>query len=136
VSPERLVFAPFDPRERYLARQRLGDLMLDAVHHSAMTTACDALGAGLPVLTLKGSTFASRAGESLVRAAGLPELVAADSDAFVRTAVALAVDRPSLAGLKDKLRANRRSAPLFDTPARVRHLEAAFDDMWQRRRRG
>jgi protein O-GlcNAc transferase len=134
VRSERLVFAPFDTRERYLARQRLGDLMLDAVHHSAMTTACDALAGGLPMLTLKGSTFASRAGESLLRSAGLPELVAADSDAFVRTAVALGGDRMALAGLKDKLHANRQRAPLFDTLARVRDLEAAFDDMWQRRR--
>lgn len=134
VSPERLLFAPFDPRERYLARQRLGDLMLDAVHHSAMTTACDALGAGLPVLTLKGTTFASRAGESLVRAAGLPELVAADPDAFVRMATAIGNDRGVLAGLKGKLRANRKAAPLFDTSSRVRQLEAAFAEMWRRRR--
>jgi predicted O-linked N-acetylglucosamine transferase (SPINDLY family) len=34
-----------------------------------VTTACDALGAGLRVLTLKGATFVSRAGESLLRAA-------------------------------------------------------------------
>ena len=134
VSPERLIFAPFDPRERYLARQRLGDLMLDAVHHSAMTTACDALGGGLPVLTLKGATFASRAGESLLRAAGLPELVAGDPDAFVRAAAALGNDRRSLAGLKDKLRAHRQTAPLFDTASRVRQLEAAFAEMWRRHR--
>ncbi|MFZ1908023.1 MAG: tetratricopeptide repeat protein [Burkholderiales bacterium] len=134
VSPERLKFAPFDARERYLARQRLGDLMLDAVHHSAMTTACDALGTGLPVLTLKGATFASRAGESLLRAAGLPELVAADPDAFVRIATTLGNDRALLTGLKDKLRANRQTAPLFDTVSRVRQLEAAFAEMWRRHR--
>ena len=77
--------------------------MLDAVHRSAMTSACDALGAGLPVLTLKGATFASRAGESLLRAAGLPELVAADPDAFVETASALGNDRAALAGLKAQI---------------------------------
>ena len=99
-----------------------------------MTTACDALSAGLPVLTLKGATFASRAGESLLRAAGLPELVAPDPDAFVRTATALGNDRALLAGLKDKLRANRLTAPMFDTGSRVRQLEAAFAEMWRRRR--
>ena len=135
VDPGRLVFAPFDARERYLARQRLGDLMLDAVHHSAMTSACDALGAGLPVLTLKGTTFASRAGESLLRAAGLPELVAADPDAFVQIASALGNDRAALAGLKAKLRANRSTAPLFDTTSRVRQLEDALAEMWRRRGR-
>jgi protein O-GlcNAc transferase len=134
IDPERLVFAPFDPRERYLARQRLGDLLLDTLHHSAMTTACDALGAGLPVLTLKGATFASRAGESLLRAAGVPELVAADPDTFVNAAVALAKDAPALRRLHAKLKEKRATAPLFDTATRVRQLEAAFTEMCRRRR--
>lgn len=134
ADPGRLVFAPFDPRERYLARQRLGDLLLDAVHHSAMTTACDALGAGLPVLTLKGATFASRAGESLLRAAGMPEMVASGPEAFVKAAASLGNDAAALGRLKAKLRAKRASAPLFDTTSRVRQLEAAFAEMCQRQR--
>ena len=101
-----------------------------------MTTACDALGAGLPVLTLKGTTFASRAGESLLRAAGLPEQVAADSDAFVKAAVALGNEPAALGRLKARLRANRSSAPLFDTAGRVRQLEAAFSEMLRRHRAG
>ena len=130
VDPARLVFAPFDPRERFLARQRLGDLMLDALHHSAMTTACDAMAAGLPVLTLRGSAMASRAGESLARAAGVPELVAADKDAFVAQAVRLAADARTLEGYRRKLLA--RTGPLFDTAARVRELERAFLELWRR----
>ena len=101
-----------------------------------MTTACDALGAGLPFLTLRGRTMASRAGESLVRAAGLPEMVAADSEAFVRQAVALAEPDSSLAALRGKLAVQRQRAPLFDTTARVRQLEQAFLAMHERALRG
>jgi predicted O-linked N-acetylglucosamine transferase (SPINDLY family) len=129
VDPARLVFAPFDPREQYLARQRLGDLMLDAVQHSAMTTACDALAAALPVLTLRGTAMASRAGESLVRAAGLPELVAADQDSYVALALQLASDPSRLGAYCRKLAA--RAGPLFDTATRVRELETAFLQVWQ-----
>jgi protein O-GlcNAc transferase len=136
VDPFRLHFAPFDPRSRYLARQRLGDLMLDCFHHSAMTTACDALAAGLPVLTVKGQSMASRAGESLLRAAGLPELVAGDPEAFLRRAIQLAGDRQQLGELQRKLKGNRYTASLFDTAARVRQLEAAFEQMHQRALRG
>jgi predicted O-linked N-acetylglucosamine transferase (SPINDLY family) len=132
VNPARLHFAPFESRERYLGRQRLGDLMLDAIHHSAMTTACDALAAGLPVLTLRGKSMASRAGESIVRAAGLPELVAPDANAFVDYAVRLARDASSLAALRQRLAANRLGAPLFDTTARVRELERAFLQIYER----
>ena len=69
-------------------------------------------------------------------AAGMPELVAADPDAFVKTAAALGNDPASLTGLKDKLRANRRTAPLFDTATRVRQLEAAFVEMCRHQRAG
>lgn len=129
IEPARLVFAPFEPQyeDRYLPRQRLGDLMLDALHHNALTNACDALSVGLPLLTVAGSAMASRGGESLMRAAGLPELVAPDTEKFVETAVRLAAERATLASYRERLR--RRDAPLFDTAGRIRELEAAFDQM-------
>lgn len=138
IDPVRLYFAPFEPSQdpRYLARQQLGDLMLDALHHNATTTACDALGVGLPVLTLQGSAMAARAGESLLRAAHLPELVASNPGAYVETAVRLARDRAALRSLTDRLVANRSNAPLFDTAARVRALEQAFLVMYERWARG
>jgi len=130
IDAARLVFAPFDPRDRYLARQRLGDLMLDAIHHSAMTTACDAMAAGLPVLTIPGNAMASRAGESLARAAGVPEMVARDKDDYVEKAVFLAQNSEELQRIRQKLLA--RTGPLFDTVGRVRELEQAFLEMWRR----
>lgn len=136
VDPARLLFAPFESRERYLSRQYLGDLMIDAVHHNAMTTACDAMSMGLPLLTLKGNSMVSRAGESLVRAAGLPELVAHDRDVFVEQAVRLANNKAELQELRSRLAARRESAPLFDTAARVSELESAFLQMQENALRG
>ncbi len=126
IDPARLVFAPFEPRhgDRYLPRQRLGDLMLDSLYHTAMTTACDALGSGLPLLTLKGPALASRGGASFATAAGLPELIVTDREAYVAEAVALAHDRKRLARYREKLLS--REGPLFDTATRVRELENCF----------
>jgi predicted O-linked N-acetylglucosamine transferase (SPINDLY family) len=103
--------------------------MLDTIHHSAMTTACDAMAAGLPVLTLRGTAMASRAGESLARAAGVPELVAPDQAMFVEKAVSLASEPAELARLRSVLLA--RTGPLFDTASRVRELETALLEMLQ-----
>jgi len=132
IATERLVFAPFERRHdpRYLARHRLGDLMLDALHHNAIATASDALAAGLPFVSMKGSAMASRSGASLLLAAGLPELVAADEDTFVKTAVELASDRKRLERYRLKLTA--REGPLFDTMSRVKELELALLEMWRR----
>jgi predicted O-linked N-acetylglucosamine transferase (SPINDLY family) len=132
VDPRRLIFAPFDPRDRYLARQRLGDLMLDTFHHSAMTTACDAMAAGLPVLTLRGDAMASRAGASLARAAGVPELVAASAQDYAEKAIALASNRMELRRLRNVLLS--RGGALFDTPGRVREIEKALASIYDTRR--
>lgn len=132
VDPGRLVFAPFDTRDRYLARQRLGDLMLDTTHHSAMTTACDAMAAGLPVLTLRGNAMASRAGESLARAAGVPDLVATDTEEYVEKAVSLASNRMELQRLRDLVVS--RKGLLFDTPGRVRQIEQALASIYEMHR--
>jgi predicted O-linked N-acetylglucosamine transferase (SPINDLY family) len=136
IDPARLLFAPFEQRNdpRYMARQRLGDVMLDALHHNAITTACDALAAELPVLTLRGSAMASRSGESLLRAAGLPELVAPDKEEFIARAVNLALDPGCLRNYRRAL--SERAAPLFDTAGRVRALERAFLGMYERMMRG
>jgi len=129
VEPQRLVFTAREPRAAYLARLPLSDLLLDSLQHNATTTACDAFSVGVPLLTLRGKTFTSRIGESLLRAAGLPELVAADKEAYVELAVQLASDKERLNKYRRTLEA--RCGPLFDTESRVREIEAALMQMWR-----
>src|SRR5436189_3507313 len=76
VDPNRLVFAQrVSLNKDHLARHRLADLFLDTLPYNAHTTACDALWAGLPVLTCPGETFAGRVAASLLNAVGLSELI-------------------------------------------------------------
>jgi protein O-GlcNAc transferase len=136
IDPGRLVFGGRERRDRYLARLRLADLYLDAVHHNAIVTACDCLAMGLPVLTLHGSTCTSLSAESLLRAADLPELVASDRDDYVRRAIQLLRDPGALGSLRRRIGSSRRRAPLFDTAARISELDAAFSEMWRRHAAG
>ena len=130
MDPARLIFAPRVPTKRgYLARLRRGDLVLDTIEwHNGHSSTSDALWAGVPVLTVPGQQFAARVAASLVSAAGLPELVRCDRDDYVKTAIELGNDRTRLATLKHRLAA--RTAPFFDTRARVRDLEAAYQRLW------
>lgn len=136
IDPARLVFAPRLPRDEHLARHACADLFIDTFHCGAHTTAADALWAGLPVLGVRGPTMAASIGASIVRAAGLAELVVADHAAYEAAALRLATRPEELAALRARLAENRLRCPLFDTAGRVRELDCAFETMWQRHRAG
>jgi predicted O-linked N-acetylglucosamine transferase (SPINDLY family) len=136
IDPQRLIFAGKLPKPAHLARHALADLFLDTYYVNAHATASDALFSGLPVLTCPGPTFAGRVGASLLRAVGLPELVASDLSAYEARAVELARHPQQLAALRAKLAANRLKMPLFDTARFARDLEQAYQRMWEIHRRG
>jgi len=136
VASERIVWAGRAPLADHLARHAHADLFLDTFHCNAHTTCSDALWAGLPVLTLEGSTFPARVASSLLHAAGLAELVTHSVADYEAAARRLANNPQERAGLRDRLRAERDRMPLFDTPRFARHIEAAYEAMAQRRRNG
>ena len=136
IAKERLVFAQKLANPFHLARYALADLFLDTTPYGAHTTASDALWTGVPVLTLSGRSFASRVCGSLVRAAGVPELVCESASEFVETAVRLGNDRAALRPLRERLLATRETCTLFDMASLVRHLEGLYAEMWQARENG
>jgi len=137
IDEKRLVFAPFLPlAEAHLARLRLADLFLDTRTYNAHTTAADALWAGVPVLTFPAKSFGGRVAASLLRAVGLPEMIASSLNEYESIALNLARDPAALAALKAKLAHNRDTQPLFDTAVFTRNLEAAYATIWQRSRNG
>jgi protein O-GlcNAc transferase len=136
IDPSRLVFARRVPLQEHLARQRLADLFLDTLPYNAHTTASDALWAGLPVVTCRGQSFAGRVAASLLRAIGMPDLITDDLEAYERLAARLASEPSVLDELRERLRRNRLSHPLFDTDRYRRHIEIAYRHMWERWQRG
>jgi protein O-GlcNAc transferase len=137
IAPERLIFAPrLKKLEDHFARHGLADLFLDTLPYNAHTTASDALWVGLPVLTCIGNAFAGRVAASLLKAVGLPELIAQNLEEYEALAFKLATTPPLLAEIRAKLAKNRTTYPLFDTDRFRRHIEAAYITMWERQQRG
>lgn len=126
VDPARVVFAPKAKQEQHLARIQHCDLMLDPWPYGGHTTTGDALFAGVPVLALEGTNFASRVSGGLLHAAGLSQLVQATVDDYVAKAVELLQAPAELQRIKKYLLKNRANMAVFDSPARTRHLEAAY----------
>jgi predicted O-linked N-acetylglucosamine transferase (SPINDLY family) len=132
VDPERIYFANRVPLSEHLGRHSLADLFLDTWPYNAHTTASDALWAGLPVLTLAGRSFAARVAGSLLSAIGLPELITYSEQAYKTAAISYARDRDCLRDVRERLKKNRLTRPLFDTPRFMLGLEAALKTMHAR----
>ena len=128
VAAERIVFAPVVPQAAHLARLACADLALDVLPYGSHTTGSDALWAGVPLLTCRGSTFAGRVGASLCHAVELPELVAESLPDYARALQALCADRARLAHYRHHLESGRATLPLFDTVAFTRAFERMLED--------
>jgi predicted O-linked N-acetylglucosamine transferase (SPINDLY family) len=129
IERSRLVFAPKVDSPSHLARHALADLFLDSAPYGAHTTASDALFMGVPILTVSGRSFASRVCGSLVRAAGVPDLVCATPEEYVERAVALGANPAAVEAYKVRLRAAHSSCLLFDTDRLVHALEELYRHM-------
>lgn len=104
------------------------DIALDPVPYNGGTTSLQAMWMGVPVLTLHGQHFVSRMGASFMQAAGLPEWVAHDEDAYVAIAQRMTSDRKALLKLKKGLRQRLQSRPAWDVKRHTRDFEAAILD--------
>lgn len=132
IAAERLRFGGGSDKPTYLADFARIDVHLDTVPNNGVTTTCDSLWMGVPVVALWGSEGRSRAGATLVTRAGHPEWAAADEQAYVRIAVELAAAPERLAAMRHGLRAELEGSPLCDGPGHARALEAALRDLWRR----
>ena len=132
LAAERFTLAvpPKSPGDHLASYGRV-DIALDTFPYHGTTTTCEALWMGVPVITLRGETHASRVGASLLRSVGLPELIAGDPAQYLRIARDLAADVPRLATLRASLRERMAASPLMDAPRLTRHIERAYREMWR-----
>jgi len=133
IGPERLdlraaTLSPVD----HLALYGEIDIALDPEPYNGTTTSCEALWMGVPVITLAGTRHASRVGASLLTDLHLTELIAADADAYVGLAAALALDIDRLEELRAGMRARMRASSLMDAERFARSMEAAYRRIWRR----
>jgi protein O-GlcNAc transferase len=134
INRERLVFAAKLPVEEHLNRVRHADLFLDTFPYNAGTTASDTLRMGVPLITHAGNAFAGRYAASLLNILDLSELITHSADEYEKIAVDLAINRDRLQGIKEKLNANVQASPLYDTEQFTRHIEKAYESMYERYR--
>jgi protein O-GlcNAc transferase len=136
-----LVFCNVAPRDEHLQRLGCADLFLDTPAYNAHTLGCDALFAGVPMISLlrpvtedkligplfvETTKLASRVGASLLKAAGLEELICEQMRGYADLMVHCATDKRWYDSIRNRLCESRLLCPLFDTQRWVENLEVAF----------
>ena len=102
------------------------DIALDSFPYAGVTTACDAIWMGVPMVTRREGRFISRICSSILSRVGLSDLVAENEADFAVIAAKLANDRERLKNLRANLRATMQASPLCDASAMADDMLAAI----------
>jgi protein O-GlcNAc transferase len=104
--------------DRFLAVNRLCDLMLDTLHWSGGNTSLDAIAMGLPIVTLPGRFMRGRQSMAMLRMLEITQTIASDLADYVDIAGRLITDPDWRAQQRTMLTA--RAPGLFDDDAASR----------------
>jgi protein O-GlcNAc transferase len=119
-------------REHMTYYNRL-DIVLDPVGAmGGVTSTCDALWMGAPVITLKGDRVTSRATSAILNAIGHPEWIAHSEAEYLDKVVALARDEEQRKALRSSQRDRMARSSLCDAKNLTMTLEEAYFEMFNR----
>jgi predicted O-linked N-acetylglucosamine transferase (SPINDLY family) len=107
------------------------DVALDAFPCNGATTTCDALWMGVPVVSLVGRKGSSRAGLSVLTAAGMGQWACHTPEAFIDCAMNLASDIDTLARLRTTLRERLKDSRLMDAAGYAADIERTYRQLWR-----
>ncbi len=122
---ERIVFQPRMPMHDYLRLLSLATVVLDTPNYSTAFTGYDALGLGIPVVTLPGPYMLQRYARGLYRHMGFLDLVASDEAEYIDLAIRLGRDSDFRREIQDKIR--ERNHVLFESESAIQEYETFFE---------
>lgn len=134
ITADRLqLLAQTPDSQSHLALYNQVDIALDTYPYNGATTTCEALWMGVPVVSLRGMTHASRMGASLLAAAGQAQWVASSEADYVGITSSLAAQPTARGGWRRTGREQLRASELFDETGFARSFEQAVLGRWLQR---
>ena len=86
---------------------------------------------GVPVLTLKGKSFASRVATSLLTSMNISELVTENLKNYEEAALKISNNSELLAQLKNKISKNKESSNVFKPKIYTSNIEKGYKKVYQ-----
>ncbi len=107
-----------------------GDIALDTFPYNGVTTSCDALSMGLPVVTCNLGSYASRFGESLLNQLGESDWATHSIEAYIEKALELSKDTAALSGKRSSLRNQFKQSSLGNPARLIPEAESVFSALF------
>jgi predicted O-linked N-acetylglucosamine transferase (SPINDLY family) len=131
VAPERIECVPYANDPPYGQQFAGVDIALDNYPYNGVTTTCESLYVGVPVVSLHGRNGVSRSGLSILGTLGLGELTASTPEQYVEIAVALGSDLSRLEQLRASLRSRFEQSSLSDEKRFAANFEDLLRTAWR-----
>jgi hypothetical protein len=114
VDPKRLVLLqPMETPTDVRTVMAITDIYVDSFPYTGATSLLDPLEANVPPVTMCGDRLRFAQGEALMRELGMPELIAASEEDYIRIVTELARDRDLRERRRSEIREKMAAGPAF-----------------------
>jgi len=127
IDSERIVFASRVSIQEHLSRHQHVNLFLDTSPYNGHSTSSDALWMNVPIITLKGASFASRVTASMLISLGLDQLIAKDLKEYVTLAINFSKNIKKTRDFSDLIQKKKIISNLFNMQTYARNLEKVYE---------
>jgi len=132
IGTDRLEIYDWNSPIEHLKLYGRMDIALDTYPYNGTTTTCEALWMGVPVVSLRGNSYVSRTGLSILTNIGFEFFVASSPEEYVAKATALAAKPEALAKIRGSMRQRMLASPLCDAKTFASSVEQAYRKMWHK----
>ena len=133
ISKERLILKTSKAKiEQHLNEYNHIDIALDSVPYNGTTTTLEALWMGVPVISLIGTTHASRVSASILNRVGLSELACKNIRTFAEQAKELSSNLKRRQKLGENLRDTMSKSSLMNEAQFTEEFTSALRAEWQK----
>jgi predicted O-linked N-acetylglucosamine transferase (SPINDLY family) len=131
VSPDRIDFLGYTPREEHLAAFGNLDICLDPFPQNGGVSTWEALHMGVPVVAKLGNVPVSRSSGAILSSLGMSDWVADNADEYVSIAVARAATPEELKKLRHALATTIARSASGNGVLYTRAVEQGYRAMWE-----
>jgi predicted O-linked N-acetylglucosamine transferase (SPINDLY family) len=131
ISFDRLKFIDrVEDEPTHRANLAIADVVLDTFPYNGATTTLETLWMGIPMVTQVGKQFSARNSYTFMLNAGIEEGIAWSQQEYIEWGIKLGLDPKLRMEIREKLRAGRQAAPVWDAQQFTRDMEQAYREMW------